>query len=216
VKQIGEGIFQLESPGATVNVFLVQAGVPVLVDAGTPRSGPAIVGELAAANVTPQLILLTHGDFDHVGGAALVRAATGAQICAPAAERAMFTGEQPRARFIRALVRVVNRGRKTPMPSVDRWLADGDVVTGIEAIATPGHTPGHTSYRVGTTLIAGDALITGTRFREAVGMFIADRAESRRSIEKLARLDVDLAVSGHGRPAHDAKEKLAKLASTWK
>ena len=216
MREVGEGIFQLEGTGRTVNVFLVQTAESVLVDAGTPRGGPAIVEELRAARLTPELILLTHGDFDHAGGAEAVRAATGARICAPAAERGMLTGERTRGLAVRTIVRAVNRGRPARMPSIDRWLDDGEDVAGIEAIATPGHTPGHTSYRIGTTLIAGDALITGEHFREAAAMFITDRAEARRSIEKLAGLDLDLALSGHGPPAKGATEKLAALAATWR
>ena len=41
MKELGDGIFQLESTGRTVNIFLVQAGVTVLVDTGTERQGPA-------------------------------------------------------------------------------------------------------------------------------------------------------------------------------
>ena len=46
-------------------------------------------------------------------------------------------------------------------------------------------------------------------------MFVADRAQARRSIEQLSELDLDLAVSGHGPPARRAKEKLAALAESW-
>ena len=88
------------------------------------------------------------------------------------------------------------------------------MVAGLEAIATPGHTPGHTSYLFGTTLIAGDAVITGKVFRGPVPMFCFDNAEVRRSIEKLAVLDVDLAVSGHGLPAHGARQQLADLVAS--
>jgi hydroxyacylglutathione hydrolase len=215
MREVGEGIFQLDATGRTVNCFLVRADVPVLVDAGTPRQGPAIVEELRAAGAAPELVLLTHADFDHVGGAEAVRAATGAPILAPAAERPLLTDEIRRRLVVRLMIRSVNRGRRTRMPSVDRWVEDGELVGGLEAIATPGHTPGHTAYRRGTTLIAGDAVVTGTVFREPVAMFCMDTDRTRRSIEKLAGLDLDLAVCGHGRPARGATEKLAALVATW-
>jgi glyoxylase-like metal-dependent hydrolase (beta-lactamase superfamily II) len=215
VKEAGEGIYQLEATGRTVNVFLVQADVPVLVDTGTERQGAAVADELLAERAVPELVLLTHADFDHAGGATAVRRATGATVCAPAAEQPLLTGEQQRRLLVRVLIRGVNRGRAPRRPAIDRWIADGEVVAGLEAIATPGHTPGHTAYRLGTSLLAGDAVITGTAFREPVARFCVDWAEARRSIEKLARLDLDLAVSGHGRPSRDAKEKLAALVATW-
>ncbi len=216
MREIGEGIFQLEATGGTVNVFLVQADVPVLVDSGTERLGTAVADELRAEGALPEFVLLTHADFDHSGGATAVRRATGATVCAPAAERPLLTGAQRRRLFVRVLIRGVNRGRAPRRPSIDRWIADGEVVAGLEAIGTPGHTPGHTAYRLGTSLLAGDAVITGTTFREPVARFCVDWRQVRRSIEKLARLDLDLAVSGHGRPSRDAKAKLAALAASWR
>ncbi len=215
MREVGDGIFLLESTGSTVNCFLVQADVPVLVDAGTERQGTAVADELRAEGAVPEIVLLTHADFDHSGGASAVRRATGATVCAPAAEKPLLTGEQRRRLLVRVLIRGVNRGRAPRRPTIDRWIADGEVVAGLEAIATPGHTPGHTAYRLGTSLLAGDAVITGTTFREPVARFCVDWAEARRSIEKLARLDLDLAVSGHGRPSRDAREKLAALVTTW-
>ena len=111
--------------------------------------------------------------------------------------------------------RVANLLRPVRLPSVDRWLEPGEIVHGLEVVPTPGHTPGHVSYRFGRTILGGDAFMTGEPFREAVSFFIADRAESRRSIERLAGLDLDHAVSGHGPPAQDASKKLAALAATW-
>ncbi len=216
MKEVGEGVFQLESTGRMVYIFLVQARVPVLVDAGTPLHAGAVVEELRDAGVTPKLVLLTHGDFDHVGGAAAVRAATGATVLAPAAERPLLTGALRRRLWIRLLIRAVNHGRAPREPSIDRWIEDGEEIEGLRAVATPGHTPGHTAYLFGTTLLAGDAVITGERFREPQRAFTIDTAEARRSIEKLAALELDLAVSGHGPPARGAKEKLADLVTGWR
>jgi glyoxylase-like metal-dependent hydrolase (beta-lactamase superfamily II) len=216
VNEVGDGIFQLEATGRMVNVFLVQAEVPVLVDTGTERQGAAVADELRAEGALPELVLLTHADFDHAGGATAVKRATGATVCAPAAEQPLLTGAQRRRLLVRLLIRGVNRGRAPRRPAIDRWIAGGEIVAGLEAIPTPGHTPGHTAYRLGTSLLAGDAVITGTTFREPVARFCVDWAEARSSIEKLARLDLDLAVSGHGRPSRDAKAKLTALVATWR
>jgi glyoxylase-like metal-dependent hydrolase (beta-lactamase superfamily II) len=215
MKEAGDGVFQLESTGRLVNIFLVHAGVPILVDAGAPKHADGIVEELRAAGTAPQLVLLTHADFDHFGGADALRHAFDVPVCAPAAERALMTGELDRRWVVRMMIRSVSRGRYPTPPTVDRWIDDGETVAGLEAISTPGHTPGHTAYRLGTTLIAGDAVITGQTFRPPVPLFCFDNAETRRSIEKLAGLDFDLAVSGHGPPARDAREKLADLVESW-
>jgi glyoxylase-like metal-dependent hydrolase (beta-lactamase superfamily II) len=216
VKEVGDGVFQLESTGRMVNIFLVQARVPVLVDAGMERHGPAVVEELRTAGVAPKLVVLTHADFDHTGGADAVRRATGAPVWAPAAERPLLTGELRRRFVVRAMIRAANRGRAPTSPKIDRWIEDGDEVEGLRAVATPGHTPGHTAYLHGSTLIAGDSVITGEAFREPVPMFCMDTAETRRSIEKLAGLDTDLAVCGHGPASRHSKLKLAELVANWR
>lgn len=215
MKEAGDGIFQLEATGRLVNVFFVDADVPVLVDAGGPRQGEAIVEELRAAGAAPKLVLLTHGDFDHFGGADAVRRAFDAPVCAPADERPLLTGELQRRRLVRTMIRSVNRGRLPKPPQVDRWLERGETVAGLRAVATPGHTPGHTAYLRGSALLAGDALITGEPFREPVQMFNMDTPQARASIEMLAGLDLDLAVSGHGPPARGAKAKLELLVAGW-
>jgi hydroxyacylglutathione hydrolase len=215
VNEIGDGVFRLESTGRTVNIFFVEADVPVLVDTGTGPQGAAVVDELRAAGACPEFVLLTHADYDHSGGADAIRRATGAVVCAPAAERPLLTGEIRRRLFVRALIRGVNRGRAPRLPTIDRWLDAGDTVAGLESIATPGHTPGHTAFRLGTTLLAGDAVITGETFREPLAAFCMDVGEARRSIQKLALLDVDLVAAGHGRPARNGREKLAALVASW-
>jgi glyoxylase-like metal-dependent hydrolase (beta-lactamase superfamily II) len=215
MREVAKGVFQLDAGGKLVNVFLVQADVPVLVDAGGPRQAAALVDELDDEGIEPKLVLLTHGDFDHFGGADLVREAFGAPVAAPAAERPLLTGELDRRWVVRMMIRSVCRGRLPRPPTVDRWIDDREVVSGLEAIATPGHTPGHTAYRFGETLIAGDAVITGEHFRPPVPMFCFDNEETRRSIEKLARLDFRVAVSGHGPAAEDASARLRELVETW-
>jgi len=215
VREVGEGVFQVEGAGRWANAFLVRVPEPVLVDAGTRGGGRRVAAELERAGIVPLAILLTHSHFDHAGGAGHVRDATGAPIWAPAAEQPLFTGERRHRFAARAGARIANAGRRVELPSVDRWLEPGEVVAGLEAVPTPGHTPGHTAYRLGTTIVAGDAFMTGDRLREAVPVFIADRAEARRSVERLAELDLDLALSGHGPPTRGAKEKLAALAASW-
>ena len=215
MRKVCPELFELEGAGWVANAFLVQVQAPVVVDTGTPNGGRRIGEELRQAGITPELILLTHTHYDHAGGAARLREATGAPICAPAAERAHFTGGARHRLLARAGARAANLGRPVRQPDVDRWLEPGEIIEGLEVVATPGHTLGHTSYRFGKTLMAGDAFMTGERFREAVPFFVADRAEARRSIEKLARLDLDLAVSGHGPPIRGAREKLQALAASF-
>jgi glyoxylase-like metal-dependent hydrolase (beta-lactamase superfamily II) len=102
--------------------------------------------------------------------------------------------------------------------NVGPWLRtlppDGTVPTmpGWRWIHTPGHAPGHVSLwrEADRTIIAGDAFIT-TRQESAYAVatekpelhgppqyFTIDWDASRASVQELAKLEPELAVTGHG------------------
>ncbi|MGF2949276.1 N-acyl homoserine lactonase family protein [Microbacterium alcoholitolerans] len=96
-----------------------------------------------------------------------------------------------------------------------RWrMLDGDeeLAPGVHALATPGHTPGHQSFRVelpesGTWVMAGDAADLAQNFLDHVhcgsyaGGTDADEADARASFQKL--LAVSRETSAHLIPGHD-------------
>ncbi len=114
--------------------------------------------------------------------------------------------------------------------NVSRWLlplpADGNVpeMPGWRWIHTPGHTRGHVSLwrETDRTIIAGDAFITtaqesayavATQRPEMHGppmYYTPDWQQSRTSVERLAALEPELAVTGHG-PAMRGAEMRAAL-----
>jgi glyoxylase-like metal-dependent hydrolase (beta-lactamase superfamily II) len=214
VRRLGDGVWELESAGSTSHVYLVEAEERVLVDAGVKRRAARIATELRAAGAVPRLLLVTHGDPDHVGSCDYLRRELGLAVCAPEADRATIDWALPDRGLAPRLFRALT-GPRRPV-RVDRWLAGGETVAGLQAVPTPGHTPGHTTFRLATTLVAGDAFVTGERFRESP--MSRDREEARRSIERLAELDLDLAVSGHGKPAHgrSRSSRLEALAASWR
>ncbi len=66
----------------------------MVVDAGSPGDEPQILAALAAAGRRPRdlaAIVLTHGHADHAGGAAALRAATGAPVVLGDGDAAMAT-----------------------------------------------------------------------------------------------------------------------------
>src|SRR5918998_2718735 len=72
-----------------------------LVDAGLSFAPGRIVGQLGAAGYAPgdvRRILVTHAHPDHVGGLPQLKALTGAEVIASAAERAVIEGRAPIAR----------------------------------------------------------------------------------------------------------------------
>jgi len=157
-----------------VNAFLVQtAGRTVLIDTGSATGmGPSmgrLPAALAAAGVSPasiDAVAMTHLHPDHVnglmapgGGAAFPNA----ELVLHAAEHAFWTDDGARSRapadvqplFIAARVGIAPYAKRTRQLS----RADEEVVPGLMAVPLPGHTPGHTGYRVASS--GKDLLVWG-------------------------------------------------------
>src|SRR5205823_1713983 len=105
---------------------------------------------------------------------------------------------------------------------VSRWLrvlpTDGTVppMPGWRWIAVPGHTPGQVAFwrRSDRALIAADAFVTTAQesaYAVAVQepevhgppmYYTQDWGASHESVRRLAALEPDVAITGHGRPMH--------------
>jgi len=84
-------------PGVIANPYLLIAPEGLmLVDAGLPGSQRRILRYLAHLRYQPadlKRILITHADFDHVGGLAALKSATGAKVYAHPIEAAAIASE---------------------------------------------------------------------------------------------------------------------------
>ena len=97
-------------------------------------------------------------------------------------------------------------------------MTDGDEVFGLQVVDTPGHTPGHiaifdTDSRV---LVAGDALnSTIDGLKGPMSEFTVDMSTAAESVRKLAALEPQVILFGHGPPLQrDAAAELRRLASS--
>ena len=155
-----------------VNAYLVRgAGRTVLIDAGTAdcfgKGLGQVLGNLKAAGVAPEEVndvLVTHAHPDHLCGAlgAVGKPAyPNATLWVDRGEAAYWQSAQAESATPQALRFIVGQTRR----ALDAYAAgghlrtfspgDGTLPAGIQALATHGHTPGHTSYLIGGG--AGDA-----------------------------------------------------------
>jgi glyoxylase-like metal-dependent hydrolase (beta-lactamase superfamily II) len=118
--EIAEGIHRLEN--SFVNIYLVVEPTGLtLVDTGLTKSGSKVVLEtLQTLGHRPsdlKTILITHADPDHIGGAAELKRATGAQLLASRHDgEAMGLGKpgRPPKGAVGLLMRVLPLSKITP------------------------------------------------------------------------------------------------------
>ena len=125
-------------------LLVVEPGRTVLIDTGLgPNVGGVLMQSLAQAGVAPATVtdvLITHSHGDHVGG--LVTA--GGALAFPNAVIRMSAPEWAFMQANKAQAALV----ATITPKVRTFAPGSLVLPGITAIVLPGHTPGHSGYRI--------------------------------------------------------------------
>lgn len=198
MRQITPGVRQLETSVAANGYVIDLGGHLGVIDPGLKPGLKRVVAEVVGPEPVTA-ILLTHYDVDHAGAAAGLQAATGASVWLGAADIPILRREQKAATPVR---RALNAAGRVETPrELQPIEGDGEVLPGVRAIATPGHTPGHVAFLAHGVLFVGDA--AGTDPELGLVPFAAwlhtDTAEAERSLGILRALGVDWVAPGHGR-----------------
>ena len=155
----------LKAPVETsVNGYLINTGTKlVLIDSGAAGLfGPTLgklVANLKASGYTPEQvdeIYLTHMHADHVGGIATADGKAvfpNAIVRADKKEAGLWLDKAAMDKAPEAMKDFFKGAQASMKPYVDAgkfkaFEADAELVPGIKAYATRGHTPGHTAYVV--------------------------------------------------------------------
>ena len=178
-----------------LSVHVVEGETTVLVGGGDESIAEAVLDVARTHDV--DVVLVEHAHIDHYGAVPTIRRELDVDVAIPAGDAATLreVGIEP-----------------------DVTLEDGDQPWGIEAIATPGHTPGNMAYRAGDVLLAGDTVVASDSVFAASedwsgplavieARFNTDDAAARRSVARLREIDVERVPVSHGSHVLDGAEE---------
>jgi len=187
----------------------------VLIDTGFSGKRAFLLRELEAAGCTSgmlRLILITHGDTDHAGNAAFLRAKYGAKIAMHAGDTGMVEkgdmgwNRKPKPDRMSPIMRIMAfvmgmliKKESFEKFSPDMTVADNFDLTPFGLEATVLHLPGHSKGSIGVLTKDGD-LYCGDLFYNMPGFkFVDTLADYDQSIKKLKGMSVRAIYPGHGK-----------------
>lgn len=199
--------------GMSVNCYLIKTDTSyVLIDTGFSGKRSDLEKELESAGCKPgnlKLMVLTHGDFDHIGNCAYLREKFGAKIAmhyddSGMAERGdMFWNRKKGNILIRTIINILFGLGKSDRFKPDVYVEDGYNLSEYGFDAKVLHIPGHSKGSIGILTAGGDLfcgdLLTNTG-KPALSSIIDDSAAAKASIEKLKKLKINTVYPGHGKP----------------
>ncbi len=158
------------------------------------------IGEIAAIldrhGLKVKAIVITHAHIDHIGGAAKLKALTGAPVWMNQNDEELYARLDMQAAWLRMPV-----PEKT---AIDQDARDGDTLSLGSAAFHVLHTPGHTQGSLCLWIPSENKLVAGdTLFKESIGRTDLPGGDHRRILSsihtKLFELPEEAAViAGHG------------------
>lgn len=196
--------------GFNCNCYLLRTDKGfVLIDTGRRSKRNKLEQELAEAGCFPgnlDLIILTHGDFDHTGNCAYLREKYDVKIAMHQYDSGMvehgnmFWGRNSSNWIIEKLVNVFFRITKfKPDITIDEKTDLSKYGLGAKVIYLPGHSKGSIGILTSNCdLICGD-LFTNSKKPEPTSM-VDDLNALNESINKVKGLNIKMVYPGHGKP----------------
>jgi glyoxylase-like metal-dependent hydrolase (beta-lactamase superfamily II) len=201
-----------------VSAFLLKGENTVLIDAGVPGQMARFRKSLAMTNTRPDeidLLLFTHGHFDHIGLAKEIVTVSQAPTAIHAREKGWLEtgisplppGTTPWGKFLMSLMKMTPK-MSVPATKVDIPL--GDEGFSLDAYGIPGeavYTPGHTMGSISILLENGDAIVGDLamsakflRLSPGIPIFAEDVRLIKPSWKKLLDLGAKKIYPAHGKP----------------
>lgn len=202
------------APGmGSVNCYLLESeNGYILIDTGISFKRKELVRSMESAGCKPgqlQLILLTHGDFDHTGNAAYLREGFGAKIAMHIGDAGMgelgdmfFNRKAPNA-LIRWMVPFFTGFGKRERFKPDLFVEDGFSLEPYGFQGSVVSLPGHSQGSVGVVTVDG-SLFCGDLFENTktptLNSLMDDPLAGKASMDKLTSMQIQMVHPGHGEP----------------
>lgn len=196
--------------GFAANCYLLKTDLGfVLIDTGRASKRQKLESELANAGCQPgnlNLIVLTHGDFDHTGNCAYLRKKYNSKIAMHEKDAGMvengdmFWNRQTGNLIARKLVNILFKIKRfQPDFYIDESFDLSPYGLNGKVLYLPGHSKGSIGILTANgDLFCGD-LFTNTKKPE-INSMIDDPADAQRSLAKLKNFTINQVYPGHGKP----------------
>ncbi|WP_406657323.1 MBL fold metallo-hydrolase [Methanolobus sp. ZRKC2] len=196
--------------GFSCNCYLLRTDKGfVLIDTGRKSERKKLEQELAEAGCHPgnlNLIILTHGDFDHTGNCSYIREKYDSKIAMHKYDSGMveygdmFWNRKTGNWIIKKMVNVFFRISKfKPDITIDEKTDLSEYGLDAKVLYLPGHSKGSIGILTSDhDLFCGD-LFTNTKKPESSSMVDDPKALSE-SIDKVKKSNVKMVYPGHGKP----------------
>jgi glyoxylase-like metal-dependent hydrolase (beta-lactamase superfamily II) len=201
--EVVDGVFDItsktEDSGKRYRVFLFRDGTPTIVDTGLGETADAVIDAIDGLGITPERVIVTHGDGDHIGGFDALVDEYGLETWVPERTSADIDNE-PTHRY-----------------------GDGDSIGSFTAVHVPGHEPDNHALIDESAGIAvmGDAVsgadqrgLPAGYFHLPPAFYSRDLNQAEESLERLLEYDFDVGLVFHGSSVtEDAREKLDRYVN---
>jgi hydroxyacylglutathione hydrolase len=200
-------------------IYAVKSGGSILIDGGDPHKLGKLKRGLERASIQPgeiQLIILTHGHWDHIGSAKEIQAFTGAQILLHQKDMHFLEETHPSqppgfsiwGKFIIACINLYTSFIHISPFKVDVIAGDDEI--SLEEYGIPGkvvHTPGHSWGSISVLLDSGQVFVGDLamnmfpmRLSPGLPIFGDDIHTVKKSWQKLLEMGARMVYPAHGKP----------------
>ncbi len=201
-------------------VYVLEGEGVVLIDGGSPKQLDNLVKGLEKVRIRPdrvELIILTHGHWDHIASVRDIKELTGAKLAMHQREKEWLEKSlKPVPPGVTTWGRILSKTIsalfvplvRIPPAEVDLVLGDGEL--SLAEYGIPGtviHSPGHSSGSVSVLLETGEAFVGDLamnafplRLSPGLPIFAEDTEKLRESWQMLLDRGAKVVYPAHGDP----------------